>query len=59
MDAWDLSDRLGTIVNQSKISNDQIGKILLHYENERIPVGSHEILESRDTQADKYFQKHV
>ncbi len=51
MDAWNLSDQLGTIVNQTEITNDQIEEILLHYENERIPVGSHEILESRDSAA--------
>ncbi len=51
MDAWNLSDQLGTLVNQTEITNDQIQKILLHYENERIPIGSQEILESRENAA--------
>ena len=37
--------------NQSEVTNDQIEQILSRYENERIPVGSHEILESRDSGA--------
>jgi 2-polyprenyl-6-methoxyphenol hydroxylase-like FAD-dependent oxidoreductase len=51
MDAWNLSDQLGTLVNQTEITNDQIQEILLHYENERIPIGSQEILESRENAA--------
>jgi 2-polyprenyl-6-methoxyphenol hydroxylase-like FAD-dependent oxidoreductase len=51
MDAWNLSDQLGTIVNQTEITNDQIEEILSRYENERIPVGSREILGSRDSAA--------
>lgn len=43
MDAWNLCDKLGKIVNQ-----DEIGEILLRYENERIPIGSSEIIESRE-----------
>jgi len=39
MDAWNLSDQLGTLVNQTEITNDQIQEILFHYENERIPIG--------------------
>ncbi len=51
MDAWNLSDQLSTLVNQAEITNDQLSEILLHYENERIPVGSRELLESRDSAA--------
>jgi 2-polyprenyl-6-methoxyphenol hydroxylase-like FAD-dependent oxidoreductase len=51
MDAWNLSDQLGGIVDQDEITNDQIREILLRYENERIPIGSSEILESRDNAA--------
>lgn len=51
MDAWNLSDQLGTLVNQTEITNDQIQKILSDYENERIPIGSQEILESRENAA--------
>jgi hypothetical protein len=51
MDAWNLSDQLGTLVNQSEITSQEIGDILSLYENERIPIGSHEILESRENAA--------
>ncbi|CAF0921774.1 unnamed protein product [Adineta steineri] len=51
MGAWNLSDKLGTLVNQTNITNDEIGEILLRYENERIPAGSHEILDSRENAA--------
>ncbi len=51
MDAWNLTDQLGTIVHESEVTNDQIEEILLRYENERIPVGSHETLESRESAA--------
>lgn len=51
MDAWNLSDQLGTIVNQSKVTNEEIIEVLLRYENEQIPIGSQEILESRENAA--------
>jgi len=51
MDAWNLCDQLGTLVNQTDVTNDQVEEILLRYEKERIPVGSHEILESRENAA--------
>ena len=51
IDAWNLSDQLTTIVNQSNVTDDQIDKLLSCYENERIPVASQEILESRDSAA--------
>lgn len=50
-DAWKLSDQLGTIVNETDVTNDRIEEILSRYENERIPVASQEILESRDNAA--------
>lgn len=49
IDAWNLSDHLATIVNQSTVTDDEINTLLSRYENERIPIASKEILESRDS----------
>lgn len=49
IDAWNLSDQLATIANQANVTDDEIDKLLSRYENERIPVASREILESRDS----------
>lgn len=49
IDAWNLSDQLATIVNQSNVTDDEINTLLSRYENERIPIASKEVLESRDS----------
>jgi hypothetical protein len=49
MGAWNLSDQLGTLVEQTEITNDQIKEVLSCYENERIPAGSNELLQSRES----------
>lgn len=49
MSAWILSEKLGSLVNQNEITNEQISKVLSEYENDRIPAGSRELLESRDS----------
>ena len=51
MDVWNLSDHLGSLVDRTDVTNDEIGKILGLYETERIPFGSKELLESRQNAA--------
>ena len=58
MAAWNLTEKLGAIVNQISITNDELNEILMQYENERIPLGTREILDSREN-AERFHSANV
>ncbi|CAF1480031.1 unnamed protein product [Adineta ricciae] len=58
MAAWNLTEKLGAIANRTTITNDELNEILMQYENERIPLGTLEILESREN-AERFHSANV